>query len=329
MSVLSVLILSKQLWHSSDNMNEYKTPPSLQTKRQDYSQKGIYADPHSFHRLWFEFLLLSPSYELARRYRADSGKLSADDRARLPADFDKVLEVFDDFGDLQRSFFRPWLQARGLRLFGIPGDRPTTKLLHKLDGSGDQPEIQTIKSVERYLASGWKKQSRPEVLLLSVPLNIPRQAAFKELKKILDDHLAGSELPEVAKYKLASKGMHRQNVVDALTVLFVRAARPDFKLWQVGVEAKVSETYSKLFDWKTSKRTANNATDFRILEMMTSRKLRLAKHLIENAARGRFPAQDEPQHMVDFDPKEFSAIISARNQWIQQEYKKIKSTAGT
>jgi len=329
MDVLSILILTEKLWHSLDNMNEFKTPPSLQTKRQDYSQRGIYADPHSFHRLWFEFLLLSPSYELARRYRAGSGKLSAEDKARLPADFDRVLEVFDDFGDLQRTFFRPWLQARGLRLFGVPGDRPTTKLLYKLDGTGGQPEIETIKSVERYLAAGWKQQNRPEVLLLSVPLNIPKQAALKELKKILDEHLAGAELPKVAKYKLASKGMHRQNVVDALTVLFVRAARPDFKLWQVGVEAKVSETYSKLFDWKTSKRTANNATDFRILEMMTSRKLRLAKHLIENAARGRFPDQSEPDHMVEFDAKEFSEIIGARNRWIKQEYKKIKSPTGS
>lgn len=310
-------------------MNEFKTPSSLQTRRKDYSQKGVYADPHSFHRLWFEFLLLSPSFELARRFRASGGKLSDDDMAKLPSDFDSVLEVFDDFGDLQRTFFRPWLQARGLRLFGVPGDRPTTKLLYKLDGTGEQPEIETIKSVERYLTAGWKQQNRPEVLLLSVPLNIPKQAALKELKKILDEHLAGTELPMVAKYRLASKGMHRQNVVDALTVLFVRAARPDFKLWQVGVEAKVSETYSKLFDAKTSKRTANNATDFRILEMMTSRKLRLAKHLIENAARGRFPDQSEPEHMVEFDAKEFSEIISARNRWIKQEYKKIKSSAGS
>ena len=55
-----------------------------------------------------------------------------------------------------------------------------------------------------------------------------------------------------AKYMLATKHMHFQSIVDAMSVLFMRAARPDFKLWQVGVEAKISETYSQMFDSKSS-----------------------------------------------------------------------------
>ena len=299
-------------------------PSSLRTRRKDFSGKGVYVEPHEFHRLWFEFLLLSPSYELARRYRATNGQLSSEDSSRLPSDFDRVLEVFDDFGDIQRSFFRPWLVMRGLELFGTPGAKPQTKLLCKLTGS-DQSEIEKVgQSVQNYLAGDWRQQNRPDVLFLALPTKLRKQDLMRELKKIVDANVEEYEPPSKGKYKLATKAMHRQNVIDALSVLYVRAARPDFKLWQVGVEAKVSETYSKLFDSKTTKRNANNATDFRILEMMTSRKLRLAKHLVENAARGRFPDQSEPEHRVDFDPKLFKEIISARNLWKKEAMKKYK-----
>ena len=320
--VLSQLILSEVLLCISDNINKMKTPSSLRIRRKDFSQGGFHTEPHDFHRLWFEFMLLSPSYELARRFRASNGNLSPSDQARLPADFDQVLDVFDDFGDLQRSLFRPWLLERGLRLFGAPGAKPQPKLLHRFR-DGDEQEVEAASQIiKHYVDSDWKKQNRPEALLLAVPLNLSKQQILKELKKLLDDNIQDSESREVGKYKLANKGMHRQNVVDALAVLYVRAARPDFKLWQVGVEAKISDTYSKLFDAKTSKRTANNATDFRILEMMTSRKLRLAKNLVENAARGRFPDQTEPEHTVEFDPKEFNKIIADHIRWKKNEVKK-------
>lgn len=55
----------------------------------------------------------------------------------------------------------------------------------------------------------------------------------------------------------------------------IRAARADYKRWQVGVEAKFSKTYSAKFDMKTTKRTAMNSEELRTLEMMTSRKYRL------------------------------------------------------
>ena len=130
-----------------------KTPSSLRTRRKDFSQGGFHAEPHDFHRLWFEFLLLSPSYELARRFRASNGSLSPGDQARLPADFDQVLDVFDDFGDLQRSLFRPWLLERGLRLFGAPGAKPQPKLLHRLR-DGDEQEVEAAsQNIKHYIVN--------------------------------------------------------------------------------------------------------------------------------------------------------------------------------
>jgi Flp pilus assembly protein CpaB len=112
-----------------------------------------------------------------------------------------------------------------------------------------------------------------------------------------------------------------------MSVLMIRAARPSYKLWQVGVEAKISKTYSAKFDVKTTKRTVTNSEELRTLEMLTSRKYRLGKWLAENAARGLFPLQSKPDHEVAFDPKEFNQILTETVQWERREKARILAEA--
>ena len=42
----------------------------------------------------------------------------------FPTDFDRVLSVFDDLGDIQKILFRPWWKEFGLLYFGYQGNRP-------------------------------------------------------------------------------------------------------------------------------------------------------------------------------------------------------------
>jgi hypothetical protein len=72
-----------------------------------------------------------------------------------------------------------------------------------------------------------------------------------------------------------------------------------------------------------TKRNAMNSEEIRSLEMMTSRKLRQARYLAENAARGVFPSIKKPAHMVDFDPEEFQQVIAAQLKWRKAENKKF------
>lgn len=273
--------------------------------------------------LWFEFLRLSPSYELARRYRASNGRLSDSDRARLPADFDRVLAVFDDLGDVQRYLFRPWWLERGLKYFGSEGAKQRTKRLFKTSSSVGLTDAKAGK-IPEYFQNDWLEQNRPDVMVVAVPLTLTRQQAMKEFKKLYDLHIVPPPPPPEPKYKLATIDMHRQSIVDAMSVLFMRSANPKFKLWQVGVLAGISKTYSQKFDYKTTKRNAQNADEIRQLEMMTSRKFKLGKYLVENAARGIFPLAKEPEHWVDYDPAEFHRIISERNRWIKEEQTKYQ-----
>lgn len=305
-------------------MNQKNRPKQLRTTTKDFNHGGFHAKPHDFHRLWFEFLLLSPSYHLARRYRANNGQLPDEDLKRLPPDFDQVLAVYDDFGDLQKTFFNFWMRDRGLRLFGIPGDRATVRLLAKVDDSDDAKVNLAPKLVKKYFQSRWVSQSRPSVMLLSIPLEGGKTETLKVVKEFLEANLIEREEQFAPTYSFANKGMHKKNLIDSLRVLYVRAAKPSFKLWQVGVEAKVSETYSVLFDTKTTKRNQDNATDLRILEMMVARKIKLAKNLVENAARGRFPDSSDPQHFVNFDSKEFKKILTHRIRWCKNQKKKYQ-----
>lgn len=301
-----------------------KTPTDKRLQQRDLSKGGYSAEHSRLHRLWFEILSLSPSYELARRYRLNKGKLSRADRDRLPADFDQVLSVYDDFGDVQTIFYRDWWLSRGLRLLGSKGDRPHSEMLFQL-AHGDKLTQNQLERTRRYFSTIWLEAHKPEMMVVAVPLNIGRQKALREVKRLIDQHAVHVFEPPAPKYALADKDMHTQSILDAVRVLYMRAAKPDFKLWQIGVASDISKSYSKQFDLNKTKRNANNSDELRSLEMMTSRKLRLAKHMAENAARGIFPSNKKPQVMVDFDPVEFQAVIAAQLKWRKAENKRLDS----
>ena len=290
----------------------------LTVRRSDFQRDGKYAALNRLYRLWYELLLLSPSYQLARRYRQSEGKLSAEDQARLPADFERVLEVYDDFGDVNHSFFRLWWLERGLDLMGSEGKPPKVTTLAKIQK--DRADIKPVtQAIKQHLQGEWLDQNQPSSLLLSVPLNQTREQILKQVKRLLDQHIEPKHVPKPAKYKLETKQIQVQNVVDAMQVLWIRAAKPDWELWKVGVESKVSEKLSGKFDVSTTKRTDNNFDDLRNLESMTSRKYKIARNIAENAARGIFPSQLPCEHAVAFDPYEFRKILGERNQWMRRE----------
>lgn len=301
-----------------------QTPSTMVLRRRDLKSDGWSADANKLFRLWTELLALSPSYELARRYRQQDGVLTDSDRARLPADFETVLKVYDDFGDVQNIFFKEWWQQRGLKLLGSKGDRPAATPLFRANAKQPLDDLK-LGRTSKYFETAWEKAHKPEVLVVAIPMNIGRQKALKEVKRLIDKYAVALFEPPTPKYKLADKDMHVQSLTDAMTVLYMRAAKPKFRLWQVGVEAKISKTYSKLFDSASTQRNANNAEELRSLEMMTSRKYRQARFIAENAARGIFPSMKPPACMVDFDPVEFNRVISARLKWKKAEIKRLEA----
>ena len=295
----------------------------LALHKSDLQKNGKFVEEHRLYRFWFEFLALSPSYELARRYRQNRGKLSKIDKERLPTDFDKVLAIYDAFGDVQKHLFKTWWVDRAVELFGIAGKPSTVVPMYKI-APGKPPDREKLDAtLTKYLEITWASQNKPGAIVLAIPLNSTRQKVLKGIKKLLDDHIQEPRPPAKPLFALASKDLHVKNVIDAMSVLWIRSAKPEWELWKIGVEANISKLYSKKFDAFKSKRTAANYDEFRHLEQMTSRKFKVAVNIAENAARGIFPSQSPCPHLVKFDPKEFSQILSEKTAWIKLEKARI------
>ena len=124
----------------------------LKTTPTDFRQEDLWATKVGFYMLWFEYLALSPSYELARQFRA--GDLKISNNNRLPEDFDRVLEVFDDFGDVQRKQFLHWWRELGMQLCSHQGSKPkVTKVAAVSRKSAVLSD--TAKALEEYTESDW------------------------------------------------------------------------------------------------------------------------------------------------------------------------------
>lgn len=296
-----------------------KNPLAIQ--RSDLQKNGKFVEEHRLYRFWFEFLALSPSYELARRYRSTKGRLTKEDAARLPADFDRVLEIYDTFGNVQEFLFKTWWVDRAVELFGISGAPSKTVPIYKF-ANGINPDKEKVNAaVGKYLDATRLKQNNPPAILLSIPLNATRQQVLKEIKTLLDEHIQKPNKPAKPLFELADKDVHIQNIIDAMSVLWIRAARPDWRLWQIGEECKIKKT-------RKSRSPDPEAFDsMRTLEQMTSRKLKTAMYIAENAARGIFPSQAKPKSYVKFDPTEFSKILSKKTAWIKKEKARILEQA--
>lgn len=293
----------------------------LSVLKSDFQKDGKFVEIHRLYRFWFEFLALSPSYELARRYRAKKGKLSKVDQDRLPEDFEKVLEIFDTFGDVQKYLFKTWWVERGVDLFGIQGAPSKTVPIYKFAKGSNPDKVKVYAAVTKFLDSTRPNLNKPPSILLAIPLDSTRQKVLKEIKVLLDEHIQDQPVSAKPKFSLAAKDTHVQNVIDAMSVLYIRSARPDWKLWQIGEECKIKKNR------KGRSRDPETFDSLRTLEQMTSRKLKTAAYIAENAARGIFPSQAKPKYLVKFDPVEFNQILSAKTAWIKQEKARILASA--
>lgn len=278
----------------------------------DFRSDGVWATKLGFYLLWMEYLAVSPSYELARRYRA--GLVTEDERARLPADFDAVLAVYDDLGDVQRLTFLDWWSERGLTVFGYEGAKPRVQ---RIDTLRSDRHRKAAERVQKFIEDDWTEQGQPNAMLVSIPVGLTKTQIMRQLGKLLARY--GEEhrvLPErKAKYPLVGTRQRKDTLFRYLFVIWVRCAMPRQPLWRVGARAKVSDTYSRELDAGARIARGEQVYDRSVLAVLTSRAWSRGLALAENAARGRFPSYDMPEHAVEPDTHELWDIISSRRRW--------------
>jgi hypothetical protein len=292
----------------------------LQTLASDFRKDDLWATKVGFYMLWFEYLALSPSYELARQFRAS--RLSAEQQGQLPKDFERVLEVYDDFGDVQRQLFLPWWRETGMPLCGYQGKKPrVTKVAAIGRKKSDRATI--AEHTTAFLDEQWLEQGQQNTLLVAIPIGLPKSRIAKELGALIDKYPkhAKSLSPPKPKYGLAGKRQNKEMLFRYMHVLLGRAAMPQHSLWRVGVRTGVSETYSPELDAdaKVVRNDDTHTYDRMMLSILTSRAIHRAKMISENAARGIFPSYKNCEHAVEIDFDQLYKRFAARERWKKRQ----------
>lgn len=278
----------------------------------DLRRDGLWATKVGFYLLWMEYLAISPSYELARRYRNHA--LTKDEQQQLPTDFDTVLGVYDDLGDVQRIDFRDWWHEKAIRVFGYEGVKPRVQRIDTLTVSHNQ---HLAERVQAFVDGEWQQQAQPNSALVSIPLGLSKAQITRQLNKILESYDEQQRvLPNPkAKYPLLGTRQRKDTLFRYLAVVWMRSAMPRQALWRVGALAKVSDTYSPELDPKARVMRGEQIYDREVLSILTSRAYNRGVALAENAARGRFPSYDMPTHALQPDLRLLWELVGSRRKW--------------
>jgi hypothetical protein len=292
-------------------------------RKQDFSKPGWHTRPTVGFELMFEFLRLSPSYELARK--ANEEGLTEDERRKLPADFDQVLATYNLLGNVQTVLFRAWWLKRGLHVFGNPYSKPQSHLIFRVPNGEEIGLADLNADLTNYLQETRRSEGLTAALLVAIPLGMRRSEVHKQIDLLMGQHTP-EETDEEQKPKIALMGqrLRAKTLFNGIRLLWFRAAKPKWEYWRLGAKARLSKTYSPVLDPEATRKTANaiEQVDRDIMTKITHRALVKFEKIAENAARGRFPS-DAPVEKADFDYAKLATIIKKKNAWEKRERERI------
>ena len=295
-----------------------KTKLPWKLRATDYSTPGWHVRPTVGFELMFEFLRLSPSYELARQEAG--GRLSDEDQQRLPSDFDEVRKVYALLGDLQAVLFRTWWLQRGLRVFGNPAAKPRVHEICVLPGGQDFAAGDVMPNMDRYLEEGRRDEGLVGALVVALPLGVRKADVMSQVSLMLDRHAEAGIRADKAILSLQGQRLRAKVLFNGIRLLWIRAARPKWELWRLGAKARLSPTYSGVLNPEAPRKVADDQEmiDREMMSKIASRALAKYEAIAENAARGRFPS-DLPVSQAPFDYPQLAKIIQRKNTWEARE----------
>jgi len=276
---------------------------------------GRWASQVAMFLLWFEYLAVSPSYELARRFRA--GELTNADKAKLPVDFDAVLSVYDDLGDVQRVRFEDWWLETAIRFFGHKGAKPKVTGFGVLRCEAPDPKATLQEKAATYVDSYWQAEGRQTSVVAAIPVGLSKAQIARQVNQLLEHFPAQQRTiaRDVPKYQLVKRRAEATSLNRYLLCVWLKAALPKMSLWRIGALASLSNAYSSQLDPK-AKMARHEKTDERYaLKILTSRAINRGMMIAENAARGIFPRYVKCPNAVKPDWVAIGAMVEARRSW--------------
>lgn len=215
---------------------------------------------------FFDFLVVSPSYQLAHRQRTTG--IPRDEASGLPTDFNRVLEIYDLCGNIYETDFEDWWEERGRDLLRNPSDAGDF-LAYPVDLSKSPTELfDEFKAFIRQVKTDRAAMTAPKIKFLTNKVRI--SALHSRLALVNDkgrlERKAGKKIPN----------------------------------WRLGVEVRLKSKWTdELKD--ATKNTQDNLEARTSLGILVSKHLKEALYLAENAARGVFPLLTPIDSGLSFD----------------------------
>lgn len=216
-------------------------------------QKESESFKNSVYFYWWEFLRRSEKYEKCCK-KGGKGPLAP---------------LYNDFGNVFETDFKSWWSQddRGARLFA---ESPDSSLPF---GLVTEPT-----------------QSTDDVLIIRVPLALPKRFLQTEFYSLLSKHHKGrrgrrTNASSTAMYPVVGH-VDIFSIDRCLRVYDLRTSSPKMPLWEIGNTLKVINHESLIRDADTK---AELVSKKNILATVTDRYYRRAKRLIEAVEQGKFP----------------------------------------
>jgi hypothetical protein len=233
----------------------------------------VFHEPNIDHLLFYRFLLLSKSYEIAHQVRTKKIKKSD---ANL-IDIDDVLKTYDLVGNIYETPFQVWWITTGQNIFYDA--KPVTKMTLTIDLS--KGESYVLERVKKAISDTYAMNQKK-----------PSKGITFEVNKIRPVSLFHKfELVRVKANNVKRKAIHTSNWRMAV---------------QVGFGSKyIQQAVSGFSQVEDGNKIREYLGDF------VARKLTEAKLIAENAARRKFPSNKSLNTALDFDFQKLDELIRA------------------
>jgi len=242
--------------------------------------------------------MFSPSYQLAHLLR--TGRKDLVDQYSLPADFNKVLEAYDQIGNIFDISFEEWWKTKGVNLF--------------------------------------QRKAPSQRLVINVNLSNSRQEIHHKIDALLDQALELKKLNERSELlKFEINKIRGKTIHDRLDLVWIKSivnpiddsgrSIPAFQ-WKLPFFLKgyITGDFESIFsgpDFNVkSKKINKNKKSRKYLSMLVSKNLKEALNICENAARRKFPSNEPSGSNLNFN---YPWIMSANNEMEQHKaaYKRL------
>jgi hypothetical protein len=246
------------------------------------------------YKRFYLYLKQSITYQLALDYIA-AGEVR-DTNTFYPADFDTVVAVAKDLGDVNSISFETWWR-RIRTYFGHHGERDLPRVLVKLPLLKQNPAASICEAAKGIYPPmtriGWT----------SYYVELPASATRAEMVRLVDqiqaEIKANKEGFTAAKYRLNVSKVNDQTL-DLGHEFLNLFQNTNLTMWRIGTKIGLSETFGQVLSPDLPKVRNELSDEKRILGIMTNKLKLKAISLAENAARGQFPSTARLPYVPDY-----------------------------